>query len=105
MKKLFPLAVICALAMLASGCGTVTNAAVAGYEGNIATDQAAAGQNVLKAKVWALCLTPFSDIVNGSPQQRAAIKAGCTPSTASTEATGMIEALPAAIPVVTGAPK
>ena len=98
MKKLFSLAAICALAMIASGCGTVTNAAVAGYEGNISTDQASAGQNALKAKVWALCLTPFSDIVNGTPQQRAAIKAGCTPSTASTEATGMIEALPTVAP-------
>lgn len=78
---------LAAAAVLATlgGCGTAVNATVAGYETNIAQNQQVAGQIALRAKIWSLCMTPFSDMVNASAEQRAAIVAGCVPSTSASE--------------------
>ena len=81
--------------MLLAGCGTVTNATVQGYEQNVAKDEVQAGQNVLAAKVFALCLTPFIDIINAPSASRKAIQYGCIPSDAATESISIMQAVPA----------
>jgi hypothetical protein len=74
-----------------TGCGTVANTAIAGYESNIATNQIAAGQNVLNAKVFALCMTPWYDIVQSPVQYQQGIEKMCVKSSATTNAMTMIQ--------------
>lgn len=94
MKTLIFLLISC---IFLSGCGTAINTAVAGYESNIATNEIQAGQNILNAKIFALCLTPFRDIVNASFEARQAIQAACIPSNAMTESLNIIQSVPATV--------
>ena len=94
-RKLFQILCLIACAAL-TGCGTVANTAVAGYESNIATNQIAAGQNILNAKVFALCMTPWYDIVQSPVQYQQGIEKMCVKSSATTNAVTMIQAAQAA---------
>ena len=92
---MYKLVNICLVALLLSmslcGCGTVANTAVAGYESNIATNQIAAGQNILNAKVFALCMTPWYDIVQSPVAYQQGIEKLCVKSSTTTNAMTMIQ--------------
>ena len=79
--------------ILLSGCGTAVNGTISAYENNVATNQISAGQNVLKAKIFALCMTPVYDLANATAEQRAAIKAGCVPSDSATQSGAVVDAM------------
>ena len=87
------------LAACLTGCGTVVNTAVAGYEQNIATNAVQSEKNQANAATFILCRTPMFVLPYLTTAQRKGIQALCVATDANTETAGMVNTTAAAVPV------